>query len=363
MTELLPQGFRDLLPPAADAAEALVRAMLDRVRLFGYERVATPLVEFEAGMVKRLQTARPQDLLRFVDPLSQRTLAVRPDITAQVGRIAATRMAHHPRPVRLCYAGQVVRLRASELEPARERMQAGAELIGSDSVAAAAEITGVVIEALEAAGIAGLTIDFTLPDCVELLAAGPLPLDAGTLDAVRAALDAKDAGALAALAPDYLPLIEATGAFGDAIARLASIDRSGTLASRIAGVRAIAAAVGPRARLTLDPTERRGFEYHGWFGFSVFVDGVAGEVGRGGCYHVGDEPATGFSLYPDALVTNGLAGDDRRRLFLPVGHDPEQAAALRRGGWVTVAALDERDSAAAQLCSHVLGPAGPEAVV
>ncbi|OYX13171.1 MAG: hypothetical protein B7Z09_12675, partial [Brevundimonas diminuta] len=49
----------------------------------------------------------------------------RPDITAQVGRIAATRMAHHPRPVRLSYAGQVMKLSASELDPLRSMRQIG----------------------------------------------------------------------------------------------------------------------------------------------------------------------------------------------------------------------------------------------
>lgn len=35
------------------------------------------------------------DAVRFVDPVSQRTLAIRPDMTAQVARIAATRMGDH----------------------------------------------------------------------------------------------------------------------------------------------------------------------------------------------------------------------------------------------------------------------------
>src|SRR3546814_2657507 len=57
-----------------------------------------------------------------------------------VGRIATSLLAGAPRPLRLCYAGQVVKLRASQLRPAREMLQVGAELIGSDSVAAAREI-------------------------------------------------------------------------------------------------------------------------------------------------------------------------------------------------------------------------------
>src|SRR3546814_10844958 len=100
-----------------------------------------------------------------------------------------------PGPLRLCYAGQVVKRRASQLRPAREMLQVGAELIGSDVVAAAREVVTVAIDALEAAGIGPVTIDFTLPDGVDLLANGPLPVDAD-IQQLRDELDAKDAGAL-----------------------------------------------------------------------------------------------------------------------------------------------------------------------
>jgi ATP phosphoribosyltransferase regulatory subunit len=350
---LLPQGFRDRLPPHADAAARFEDAVLGVARGYGYERVDPPLAEFEAGLARRLSGDGTRAAVRFVDPVSGRGLAIRPDITAQVGRIAATRMAANPRPVRLSYAGPVLRLGAAALDPARERRQVGCELIGRDSVAAAREVVAVAVEALAAAGVTGVSVDFTLPDLVDTLAAGPLPTD--RVGELRGLLDAKDAGGVAALAPDYSPLIEAAGPFDHALARLRAFDASGALASRLDGLAAVAD--GLDARLTLDPTERHGFEYQSWFGFSLFVDGVASEVGRGGTYLIrrddaADEPATGFSLYPDAIVPT-VAGS-RRRLFLPAGTEPAAAAQLRREGWVAVQALDPEDSAAAQLCTHQL---------
>ena len=134
MNGLLPEGFHDRLPPLADAAATLESRVLDVARLHGYERVDPPLAEFEESLGQRLKAASGKDAVRFTDPVSRRTLAIRPDITAQVGRIAATRMAHHPRPVRLSYAGQVLKLRASELRPERAMRQIGCELIGRDSI-------------------------------------------------------------------------------------------------------------------------------------------------------------------------------------------------------------------------------------
>lgn len=363
-TGLLPEGLSDRLPPQAEASARLVRNVLDSVAAHGYARVMPPLAEFEDTLLARLQSAGAQDLLRAIDPASQRMLALRPDITAQVSRIAATRLARAARPLRLCYAGPVLKLRADQLRPEREETQLGAELIGTDSDAAATEIVSVAIEALQAAGVNGITVDFTLPDLVDRLAAGPMPLAQELVEPVRARLDAKDAGGLVALgieAAAYLPLIEATGPFHAAMERLEAIDAAagGVLAPRLAALRAIAKPIGWDVTLTLDPTERHGFEYQSWFGFSIFAEGFVGELGRGGGYRIaradgGTEAAIGFSLYPDPLIDAGFGSQESRCVFLPLGHDAERAKALRAEGWRTVAALSDADDARALGCTHRL---------
>ncbi len=300
---LLPEGLRDRLPAQAEASSRVTRALVDAMRAHGYGRVSPPLAEFRETLGGNDERAA-RDLLRFTDPVSQRTLALRPDITRQVGRIATSLLGHAPRPLRLCYAGQVVKLRASQLRPAREMLQVGAELIGSDSVAAAREIVSV----------------------------------------------------------------RATGPFDRAMADLRAFDTAGVLSSRIDALEEIAAPIRGRADLTLDPTERHGFAYQSWFGFQIFVPGQGDAIGRGGGYAipVGDdqeEPAVGFSLYPDPLIDEGLGveRDSDRRIFLPLGHDPALAASLRADGWQTVAALTDADEAARLGCGFTLGPEGPVA--
>lgn len=231
-----------------------------------------------------------------------------------------------------------------------------------------AEIVELAIEALRAAGATGVSVDFTLPDLVDTLSAGALPLPSMNIEAVRQMLDAKDAGGLVDAGGEaYLPLLYAVGPFDSAIEQLAAFDVGGVLASRIAALRAIAARVGGKARLTLDPSERHGFEYQSWFGFTIYADGVPGSLGRGGTYSIlgqtgrNPESATGFSLYPDPLIESlSAAAGEERRLFLPLGHDREVASRQRAIGWVTVAALSEADDALALGCSHKLE--GGEAV-
>jgi ATP phosphoribosyltransferase regulatory subunit len=174
--------------------------------------------------------------------------------------------------------------------------------------------------------------------------------------------------AISPAAAAYLPLIEATGPFHAAMERLEafSAQLGGAIDSRIAGLRAIAKPIGWDITLTLDPTERHGFEFQNWFGFSIFAEGFIGEIGRGGSYAIAragetDEPAMGFSLYPDPLIDAGFGDERPKRLFLPVGHDVVRAAALRAEGWHTVAALADGEDGAAQRCSHWLDGSEPRA--
>ena len=356
--DLLPEGLADALPAEAAAIGRVMRAVLDAMDAHGYDRVRPPLVEFEHALAQRMDGIRTRRMIRFTDPASLRTLAVRSDMTVQVGRIAATALADTPRPLRLCYAGEVATIRADPLEPARQRLQLGAELIGSDAVAAAREAVELAVEALTAAGVSGISVDFTLPDLVNTLAARALPLAPERVDAVRHRLDMKDAGGLAGVGGErYLPLLYAAGPIDDAIGKLAAIDAGGALASRIAALREIVAGLEGRARVTLDPTERHGFEYQSWLGFTLFAESARGTLGRGGTYiiHGTEEPAVGFSLFmAPMLEAVGTAREPREALFLPLGHDREAARRLRAIGWRTIAALREEDDPRCAGCGHVL---------
>ncbi|MFN3989869.1 MAG: ATP phosphoribosyltransferase regulatory subunit [Erythrobacter sp.] len=359
--DLLPEGLEDRLPAATARIAAAMNACLQVMSGHGYDRVRPPLLEFEASLAGRMQGVETRAMFRFVDPASLRTLALRSDITPQIGRIASTSLGKAARPLRLSYCGDTALIRASQLDPARERIQLGAELIGADSVAAACEIVMLAIEAAEAAGLTRLSVDFTLPDLVDTLAREALPLAPDQIAAVRRELDTKDAGGLtAAGGAAYLPLLYATGPFDAALATLREVDAGGALKSRLDGLARIAAAIaeqwGDAVRLTLDPTERHGFEYQSWFGFTLYADGLRGAAGRGGTYRISgsEEAATGFTLYLDRLAEITPQPAAAPLVYLPLGHDRAAAAALREAGWRTRAQLGMGENATALGCTHVL---------
>ena len=357
-TDLLPIGLEDRLPLSAARISAVMDACLRVLSGHSYQRVRPPLLEFESSLASRMPGAETRRCFRMTDPVSLRTLALRSDITPQIGRIAATSLKDAPRPLRLAYCGDTALIAASQLDPARSRLQLGGELIGSDSANAAGETVALAIEALHEAGLSGISVDFTLPDLVDTLARGDDSLDPGTIEAIRRELDTKNAGELKSAGGEaYLPLLYATGEFAEALAKLRAFDSEGVLASRLDGLEAIAARVKGRARITLDPSERHGFEYQSWFGFTLYAEGVRGAAGRGGTYRIGGsgEVASGFTLYVDRLAEAVEAPAFKHWvIYLATDHDPAVAKVARDQGHRFIGQLSDDEDPAALGCTHML---------
>jgi ATP phosphoribosyltransferase regulatory subunit len=304
-----------------------------------------------------------------MDPDSQRMMGVRADTTPQVARIATTRLAAAPRPLRLSYSGQCLRVRGNQLLPARQVAQAGIELIGSDSAAADAELILVAAEALAAIGLTRISFDLTLPPLVPALLEQSR-LSAAARRALAHALDRKDAAAVRQhggdLADLLIELLLSAGAADGALAALRAAPlppEARLLSARLADDVAAVRAQAPDLKLTVDPIEFRGFRYHTGVCITVYAAGRHEELGRGGRYICGDsEPATGLTLYPDALLRAAPARKVRSRVYLPTGTPRTEAEALRRDGFATLAALAGEMSGEAEArrlgCTHWLSPSG-----
>ena len=75
---------------------------MDSFSRFGYADVSPPLVEYEDTLLADGPGAALADnTFRLMDPVTRRMLALRSDMTAQIARIASSRMGHLPRPLRL----------------------------------------------------------------------------------------------------------------------------------------------------------------------------------------------------------------------------------------------------------------------
>ena len=370
---LLPAGLQDLLPPDAAHEATILDRLVAAFASFGYERVKPPLMEFEDTLLSGAGRAVAKESFRLMDPVSQRMMALRADITPQVARIAATRLQSEPRPLRLCYGGQVLRVRGGQLRPERQFAQAGAELIGAPQEAGDAEVVVLAVSALEAVGVRGLTADLSLPTLVPAVTKG-LAVEDDAAEALRQALDRKDAEAVTVLSGSQSGLFEGLlRAAGPADQALSALQALGLpeegrgevekLARVVTGIRR----ESPEVSLTIDPVEHRGFEYHTGISFTFFARDVRGELGRGGRYLAEGfgaqrETSTGFTLYMDTVLRALPAANRAARIFLPEGCDPETGRSLREQGWPTLSGLEPAlESAGDPLaearrlgCSHAL---------
>ena len=370
---LLPAGLGDLLPPDAAREAQAIGTAIERFAAWGYERVKPPLVEFEESLLGGPGAALASQTFRLMDPVSQRMMGVRPDMTVQVARIAVTRLKHEPRPLRLSYGGNVIRVRGSALKPERQFAQVGTELIGVDSAEADAEAVLLAIDALRAIGVAELSVDLNLPTLVAAVGGG-LKLGGDALRRVRRALDRKDESGIAKALGDnakaaalFVGLLRAAGAAEQGIPALAALalpQAAAAEAARLAEVVALLQAADPDLPMTIDPVDYRGLEYQTGVSFSAFALAGRQELARGGRYSAGypedgvSESATGFTLYMDAVLAASQPMAERPRLFLPLGIGWPDGSRWQAKGYALVRAVtpadDPRREARRLRCSHVL---------
>jgi ATP phosphoribosyltransferase regulatory subunit len=370
---LLPAGLADLLPPDAAREARAIDTAIERFAAFGYERVKPPLVEFEESLLGGPGAALASQTFRLMDPVSQRMMGVRPDMTVQVARIAVTRLKHEARPLRLSYGGNVIRVRGNALKPERQFAQVGCELLGVDTAEADAEAVLLTVDALRAIGVAGLTVDLNLPTLVAAVVSG-LGLAAEPARRLRRALDRKDEAAIGKALGDnkkasdlFIGLLRAAGPAAPAIAQLKKLKlpaAAAAEAARLAEVVALVGAADEDLPLTLDAVDFRGLEYQTGVSFSVFALKGRQELARGGRYSAGypedgvSEPATGFTLYMDAVLAASETPTARPRLYLPSGTPWSDAAPWQSKGYAIVRAVgpapDTRTEAKRLRCTHAL---------
>jgi ATP phosphoribosyltransferase regulatory subunit len=356
---LLPENIADVLPSEARKIEELRRLMLDNFRLYGYELVMPPLLEY----VDSLLTGAGQDTdlrtFKLVDQISGRMLGLRADMTIQVARIDA-HLLNRDSVTRLCYAGSVLHTRPSGLHATREPLQIGAEIYGHAGLEADAEIQELALASLAMAGFTEVRLDLSHVGVLRAILAD----DAAALKdeaALYTLLRAKDTPGLDAISAAYAPatraaLLALPNLYGDidvlARAREVLPDSPG-ITRALAELAALAGSALGRAEVAIDLADLRGYAYESGAMFALYVPGLPNAVARGGRYdHVGEafgraRPATGFSLDLRELARLLPTAERKHSIRAPWGNAPElreQIATLRKAGEVVIQSMPGHDN-------------------
>jgi ATP phosphoribosyltransferase regulatory subunit len=372
-------GFSDWLPGAAGRRRDLADAFVSTFESWGYELVATPLVEPLDTVAAGLGAQGQARLFRFMDADGS-MLALVGERTVSVARVVATQLQRASPPLRLCYSGPVLRHGALLDGRRREALQAGCELVGHAGLAADAECIALAAAALIRGGVEGVQIDVGHADFI------PAVLDSAGLDAssrrdvldalqrrdlvaVEAALENTDVGE----AERRLLLAFPTLRGGRDLLDTAAVDLTGerprAVLAQLASLWELLEGHGVTDVVHLDLGAVRDWDYYTGPTFEVFSLDSGFPLGTGGRYDRllarfgAPLPATGFVLHVDrchdALERREApAASASLRVGWSQGGHPDAlrlTALLRRRGVRAACDLEPADEEAPGMTAYVTG--------
>jgi len=133
------RGMRDFLPRDAERMRHVEQVSRELAQLYSYEEIITPVVESYDLLAAKAGEEIRERMYAFED-LGGRKVALRPEFTASVARLMATKLRNKPKPMRLFSVGSLYRYDEPQYGRFREFWQANYELFGSDKPEADAEI-------------------------------------------------------------------------------------------------------------------------------------------------------------------------------------------------------------------------------
>lgn len=351
---LLPENIADVLPSEARKIEELRRVILDNFRLYGYELVMPPMLEYLESLLAGAGPDTDLRTFKLVDQLSGRTMGLRADMTTQVARIDA-HLLNRSSVTRLCYAGSVLHTRPFGLHATREPLQIGAEIYGHAGLEADAEVQELALASLALAGFTQVRLDLCHVGVLRAIIAndGKAAHDEADLYSL---LRAKDTPGLQVLTAGYdgatraalLVLPSLYGGDVTVLARARSVlPPLPGIAKALDELESLVKLAGS-ASVTIDLADLRGYQYESGAMFAIYVPGLPNAVARGGRYdHVGEafgraRPATGFSMDLRELARLLPVAERKRSVRSPWGRDAllrARVAELREAGEVVIQSL------------------------
>ncbi len=301
-------GLEDVFGERARQFRKLQSSLLDIYRQSGFEEVIPPLLERPDSLNTGAGKFLADQTLVFSDPADTGLLALRPDITPQIARIAATRMQHEA-VLKLCYSGQVILSRPDARSGSRQQWQTGVELMGESGCEADVEVMHLAALSLHTAGFNDPVIQVGHLGLLKAIVAdSKTPMDTwAEILSRRSPEDMRRQLASESMEDSHKQALldMASGLADRAWVEKSALSLGEEFAAAAAEVMHLVDEVGTRlqgeVRVLLDAAVMPRFLYHNSILFAGFASGAAQALLHGGRYdemmkqHGRDMPATGFS--------------------------------------------------------------------
>ena len=347
----LPTGFRDILTNEANLQLNYAQKLIKSFNQWGFNLIEPPLIEYEETLLDIKNDKLSNKTFTFQDPLTKETLSLRPDITIQLARIAWDRLSDYPKPLRLCYYGDVFRADKPKLSDDRQFKQAGVELIGSKSIFADIEIILLSLESLAQIGFKKISLDLNIPIIIEKIF-DDYNIDKNKKNELKKLIAKKDIKTLLHFNKNLYKLltqlIDASGPLKSNIKKIKKIDL-GSNAKKVIqnfiNISNILLKQSQKYNLSIDLLEQRGFEYHSGVTFSIFCINSKKEVCRGGRYLTSEgEDAVGSTFFLNQFFQfNKEVKEKKNKILIPFGNLLDKTiSTLRKKGWITIQNIDDK---------------------
>jgi len=308
----VPYGTKDILPQDAARKRQVEN---DLVRLFltwGYQEVITPTFEYHETLIAGAPEESGDASFRFFDR-NGRMLALRPDMTTPIARVAVMRMKQNPLPLRLFYLANVFRQEESQAGRQCEFYQAGVELLGAGGVAADAEVVALAVESLLATGLTDFQVCLGQVDFIGGIMA-EAGLDAPTGQTVKRLLLERNMVGLGELLAgcridpeikqllQQLPMLHGKAEMLQTVRGRLKNKVSQAAIDNLAEIYGLLKNYGVDRYVTFDLGIIRDFDYYTGMVFEAYTSGLGYPICGGGRYDrmAGafgrEQPATGFAL-------------------------------------------------------------------
>ena len=323
-SNLLPEGFRDSLPELAKKEFFLASVFIDLMNKNGYELVKPPLFEFEKSLFLLSKNQRNTNSFRVLDPISQKMMGLRSDITSQIARIASSSFEKKNRPLRLSYSGEILKVKNSQLNISRQFTQVGAELIGINNNLYEIEILNIILMALEIYKIKDYSIVFSMPSLFYAVCKD-FKLDEKSTLFLKEKYENKNVVGIEKISSQLLEvssiLMNSLGEFKDNYNKLEKFDFPKETRSEIKKFLTSLSLIKdnvPNIRLNIDPIEIDKFGYHNGILFKFYSKNL-NELFSGGRYNVNDENCIGFSALIENLMKEFDFSEKKyKKIFIPM---------------------------------------------
>ncbi|ALC88852.1 ATP phosphoribosyltransferase [Bacillus sp. FJAT-18017] len=146
-----PLGMRDTLPELFEKKKRVRAFVEEMIGRWGYRFIETPALEYYET-VGEASAILDQQLFKLLDQQGH-TLVLRPDMTAPIARVAASRLMKDDTPLKLAYSANVFRAQQREGGRPAEFEQIGVECLNDETVSCDGEAIALLTESLEAAGL------------------------------------------------------------------------------------------------------------------------------------------------------------------------------------------------------------------